>query len=57
MSVECSFDGGASESCSFPVVVDFERFGDTNHTLVVTVVDEFGQSAVAMFKFRLIERK
>ena len=57
MSVECSFDGGPAENCSFPLVVGIDRFGTDNHTVVVTVVDEFGQSLDISFDFRLIERK
>ena len=54
VSVECSFDGGPAESCSFPLVVGFDRFGTDNHTVVVTVVDEFGQSLNLTFNFNLI---
>ena len=57
MSVECSFDDGPAENCSFPLVVGIDRFGTDNHTVVVTVVDEFGQSTDISFDFRLIERK
>ena len=57
MSVECSFDDGPAENCSFPLVVGIDRFGTDNHTVVVTVVDEFGQSLDIPFGFRLIERK
>ena len=56
-SITCSFDGGEAEDCSFPVIVDFERFGTENHTLVVTVVDEFGQFLDIVFEFQLTERK
>ena len=56
-SVTCSFDGGPFENCSFPLVVDIEEFGTDNHTLVVIVVDVFGQSAGRIFTFRLTERK
>ena len=56
-SVTCSFDGGAAENCSFPVVAEISRFGTDNHTLVVTVEDTFGQSAGFLFDFRLTERK
>ena len=56
-SVMCSFDGGAAENCSFPVVAEISRFGTDNHTLDVTVVDTFGQTASASFSFRLTERK
>ena len=57
MSVECSFDDGPAENCSFPLVVGIDRFGTDNHTVVVTVVDEFGHSLDIPFGFRLIERK
>ena len=56
-SVSCSFDGGEPENCSFPLKVEIGRFGTDNHTVVVTVVDEFGQSLNLTFNFRLIERK
>ncbi|CAI8024290.1 hypothetical protein GBAR_LOCUS14117 [Geodia barretti] len=54
-SITCSFDGGEAEGCFFPVIVDFERFGTENHTLVVTVVDEFGQFLDIVFEFQLTE--
>ena len=57
VSTVCSFDGGPLENCSFPLVVGFGRFGTDNHTVVVTVVDEFGQSLNLSFDFSLIERK
>ena len=57
VSVECSFDGEEPENCSFPVIVDFARFGADNHTLVVTVVDEFGQTLSLVFEFQLGERE
>ena len=56
-SVTCSFDGGPPETCTFPVVARIDRFGTDNHTLVVTVVDVFGQSVSQEFDFRLIERE
>ena len=56
-SVTCSFDGGAGENCSFPVVAEVDRFGTDNHTLVVTVVDVFGQSVDVSFNFTLTECK
>ena len=56
-SVTCSFDGGPLENCSFPLVVGIGRFGTDSHTVVVTVVDEFGQSLNLSFDFSLIERK
>ena len=54
-SVTCSFDGGPPETCTFPVVARIDRFGTDNHTLVVTVVDVFGQSVSQEFDFRLVE--
>ena len=57
VSVTCSFDGGPFENCSFPLVVGIEEFGTDNHTLVVAVVDEFGQSVDCVLTFRLAERK
>ena len=56
-SVVCSFDGGEVENCSFPLEVGIDRFGTDNHTVVVTVVDVFGQSLFFELDFRLIERK
>ena len=56
-SVTCSFDGGPIENCSFPLVVDIEEFGTDNHTLVVIVVDVFGQSVGHVFTFHLTECK
>ena len=57
VSVVCSFDGGKSEECSLPLVLGINRFGTDNHTVVVTVVDEFGQSLSLTFDFRLIQRE
>ena len=56
-SVVCSFDGGDVENCSFPLEVGIVRFGTDNHTVVVTVVDVFGQSLNLTFNFNLIPRK
>ena len=55
-SITCSFDGGVAEICSFPVVAEFDRFGTDSHTLVVTLVDVFGQSTSVSLDFTLIER-
>ena len=57
ISIMCSFDGGPAEDCSFPLVVGIDRFGTDNHTLVVTVVDVFGQSLNFSFGFQLTERE
>ena len=57
MSVTCSFDGGPGEPCAFPLEVGIDRFGTDNHTLVVTVVDVFGQSLSIPFRFSLTESK
>ena len=56
-SIMCSFDGGVAEICSFPVVAELDRFGTDSHTLVVTLVDVFGQSTSVSLDFTLIERK
>lgn len=56
-STSCSFDGGPAENCSFPLVVGIDRFGTDNHTVVVTAVDEFGQTLDVVLEFSLIERK
>ena len=53
----CSFDGGPLDNCSFPLVFEIGRFGIDNHTVVVTVVDVFGQSLNLSFGFSLVERK
>ena len=57
VSVTCSFDGGPGEPCTFPLEVGIDRFGTDNHTLVVTVVDVFGQTLELVFEFSLIEGK
>ena len=57
VSVVCSFDGGPAESCSLPLDVGIDRFGTDNHTVVITVTDEFGQSLSVSFNFRIIERE
>ena len=53
VSVECSFDGGEAENCSFPLELTIDRFGTDSHTVVVAVVDEFGQSLDLTFNFTL----
>ena len=57
VSIVCSFDGGDVENCSFPLEVGIDRFGTDNHTVVVTVVDEFGQSLNLTLDFNLTPRK
>ena len=57
MSVICSFDEGLAENCSFPLVLGIEMFGTDNHTVAITVVDEFGQSVTVIFPFSIAERK
>ena len=57
VSTSCSFDRGPAENCSFPLVVGIDRFGTDNHTVVVTAVDEFGQTLDVVLQFSLIERK
>ena len=57
VSVVCSFDGGPEESCSFPLVLEFGRFGTDQHTVVVNATDAFGQFQILSFTFQLIERK
>ena len=57
VSIVCSFDGGDVENCSFPLEVGIDRFGTDNHTVVVTVVDVFGQSLNLTFNFTLSPRK
>ena len=57
VSVMCSFDGGQAENCSLPLEVGIDRFGTDNHTVVITLTDEFGQSLSVSFDFSLIERE
>ena len=56
-SVVCSYDGEPEESCSLPLVVEIDRFGTEEHTVVVTVTDVFEQTETLTFKFQLFERK
>ena len=51
VSTVCSFDGGPLENCSFPLELGFGRFGTDEHTVVVTIVDEFGRSQSISFNF------
>ena len=44
VSLRCSFDGEAKEDCSLPLLLTIERFGAGDHTVVLTAIDEFGQS-------------
>ena len=57
VSVSCSFDGGPAENCSFPLVLGIVRFGTVDHSVVITVIDGFGQSVPLSFDFRIVERK
>ena len=57
VSIVCSFDGGDVENCSFPLEVRIDRFGTELHTVIVTVVDEFGQSLNLTLDFNLTPRK
>ena len=57
VSIVCSFDGGDVENCSFPLEVRIDRFGTDPHTVVVNVVDVFGQSLDLPLNFTLIPRK
>ena len=57
VSVQCSFDGGPVENCSFPLEVGIDRFGTDSHTVEVIVVDESGQSLRFSRSFRLTECK
>ena len=56
-SVVCSYDGGAPENCSFPLVFEFGRFGPHSHTVVVNVVDVFGRSINITQFFTLGDRE
>ena len=53
----CSFDGGPAEVCQLPLVLGVERFGVEEHSVVLTVTDEFGQSVNVDLTFQLIGRK
>lgn len=55
VSVECSFDGGPSENCSFPLLLSISRFSPTNHTVEVTVVDVFGRTLTFSHGFLISE--
>ena len=53
----CSFDGGPAEVCQLPLVLGVGRFGVEEHSVVLTVTDEFGQSVNVDLTFQLIGRK
>ena len=55
-SVLCSFDGGDQENCSFPLVVESDRFSTDNHMVLVTVTDETVAQELN-FTFQLTEGK
>ena len=57
VSVSCSFDGGLSENCSFPLVLLIDRFGTVDHNVTITATDVFGQSVTFSFNFSIAERK
>ena len=52
-SVLCSFDDGEQENCSFPLVVETERFGIDTHMVNVTVIQELKGSQELNFTFQL----
>ena len=52
-SVTCSYDGGQQEECSPTVLVTYERFGPGTHTLVMTALDQYGQTYSIALTFRL----
>ena len=56
-SITCSYDGGLPENCIFPLELTIDRFGTDSHTLVVTIVDVFGQTSVQQLDFALAERE
>ena len=56
-SVLCSFDGGEQENCSFPLVLDGDRFGIDHHMVLVTVTDELSVSQELNFTFQLTNSK
>ena len=56
-TVMCSFDGGPAEVCQLPLVLGVERFGVEEHSVVLTVTDEFGQSVNVDLTFQLTGRK
>ena len=56
-SMTCSFDGGPAENCTFPLVLRFERFGSTSHTVLVTGVDGNGFPFNFTFDFEIPPRK
>ena len=54
----CSFnEGSIVEYCGFPLRLDSQRFGDGDHTVVVTITDEFSQTKTFIFGFRFTSRK
>ena len=57
VSAMCSYDGGPAENCILPLEVDIDRFGTDNHTVVITLTDEFEQSFSVSFNFALTERE
>ena len=52
-SVLCSFDDGEQENCSFPLVVERERFGIDPHVVNVTVIEESKGYQEFNFTFQL----
>ena len=56
-SVLCSFDSGEQENCSFPLVVESDRFGTDHHMVLVKVTDELSVSQELNFNFNLTNSK
>ena len=53
ISVLCSFDDGKQENCSFPLVVERERFDQEPYVVNVTVIEESTESQELSFTFQL----
>ena len=52
-STTCAFDGGPAESCSLPLELLIAEYGTEQHTVIITITDEFGQSVSSEVSFRI----
>ena len=52
-STTCAFDGGPAEPCSLPLRLLIAEYGTEQHTVIITITDEFGQSVSTEVSFSI----
>ena len=53
-STTCAFDGGPAEPCSLPLRLLITEYGTEQHTVIITITDEFGQIFFIVEPFSII---